>query len=60
MTCLGGGDFGPASVRDMVVHLLKQVNCGVLGRPVLTLYKTLYSQYAFHDVHVAQNKEIER
>jgi len=55
-----GGDFGPASMSDMVVHVLKKVQSGILGRPMVTLYRTLYSQYVFHDVHIAQNKEIER
>ena len=44
----------------MVVHVLKEVQSGILGKPVVTAYRTLYSQYAFHDVHTAQNKEIER
>lgn len=57
---IGGSEFGPSSVSDLVVHVLKQVQCSIPGKPVATLYRALYSQYAFHDVHTAQNKEIER
>ena len=53
--------FGPKSVSDMVVNLLKLVRCGTMGRPVVTLYRILYYLYTSnHQQNSPRNKEIER
>ncbi len=60
-TTLDSQPCGPASISDMVIHLLSPVQYGAMGPPVVTLYRVLYSQYTLrYQYRSAQDKEIER